>query len=165
MNNTFIKVSPARFREIFAYDRYQSKIEKINGEWSSCPWYDVIDRETNEIVGGYSDGSWENTYEVIIDLVSKDDIVAHYEKLLDRERWEVESYKKYNKKLREYKNLTPEQRLEVDEKERAEIEWRKTHPGLMAFLGDGNLIRYDINTQGSSFSEMLNLISQYYNKS
>jgi len=165
MNNNFIKVDPRRFKEIFKDDKYVTRKQKSVWEYASCPWYDVIDTESYRVVGSFSDGSWENTWEVIIDLVSKDDIVAHYEKLLDRERREVESYKKYNKELREYKNLTPEQRLEVDEKERAEIEWRKTHPGLMAFLEDGNLIRYDTNTQGSSFSEMLNLISQYYNKS
>ena len=141
--NNFIEVSRSRFYEIFRDSVYVSQAQITNPkERSSCPYYNVIDNRTNEIVGVYSDGSWENTFEVLIELASKEDIVAHSEVIIKRKEHDLESSRKAWKKLRDYKNLSPEQRAEIDKKEEEEREWRKTHPGLMSFMEDNNIIPY-----------------------
>lgn len=141
--DNFIKVSQQRFFEIFADAKYNSRIQKLY-EWTSCSYYDIIDLETNLVVGVYSDGSWENTFEVIIELASKEDIIAHYEAIIKRVEYDLESSRKAWRKLKDYKNLSPEARAEVDKKEEEEREYRKTHPGLMSFMEDSNIIPYCI---------------------
>ena len=47
------------------------------------------------------------------------------------------------KKLRDYKNLSPEQRAEVDKEEEEERERRKNSPILFTFLEDDNIIKYN----------------------
>lgn len=141
--SNFIEVSRSRFYEIFRDSVYVAQAQITNPrERSSCPYYDIIDNRTNEIVGVYSDGSWENTFEVIIELVSKEDIIAHYEAIIKRKEDDLESSRKAWRKLRDYKNLSPEQRAEVDKKKKEEREYRKTHPGLLSFMEDSNIISY-----------------------
>jgi hypothetical protein len=55
----------------------------------------------------------------------------------------IESYKKALKKLRDYKNLSPEQRAEVDKEEEEERERRKNSPIFFTFLEDDNIIKYN----------------------
>jgi hypothetical protein len=141
--NNFIKVSQQRFFEIFADAKYNSRIQKLY-EWTSCPYYDVVDLETNLVVGVYSDGSWENTFEVIPSLASKNDIINHYEELLKHKQRELERVDKHRKELQAYKNLSPKRRLLEDKRKKAKAQWRKTHPGLIDFLKDENILKYDI---------------------
>lgn len=140
--SNFIEVGRSRFYEIFAYDRYQSQLQKSIYEWTSCPWYDVIDRTTNEIVGRYSDGSWENTFEVLIELASKEDIIAHYQKILERKDWDIDSLKIQNKNLLNFRNASPEKRAEIEKQAKIDKERRKNSPGLMNFMEDSSIISY-----------------------
>jgi hypothetical protein len=142
-NKKFIKVDRSRFYEIFKDSVYVSHIQKNLFEWTSCPYYNIIDNRTKEIVGIYSDGSWENTFEVIIELASKEDIIIHYENLLKYKENELKRSKQEWKKLKEYKDLSEEDRALYDQKEQEEKERRKTHPGLMSFMEDVNIIKYD----------------------
>lgn len=137
-----IKVNRQRFYEIFKDDVYVSLIQKNIYERSSCPHYNIIDNRTNEIVGVYSDGSWENTFEVIIELASKEDVIAHYERILKHKEGEIESYKKVLKKLRDYKNLSPKQRAEVDKEEKEKRERRKNSSSLFTFMENDSIMPY-----------------------
>lgn len=142
-NKKYIGVSRERFYEILSDDRYikEPQIEDPT-ERSSCPYYNVIDKDTNEVVAIYSDGSWENTFEVIVELASKEDIISHYERIVKWNEYEIGLYKLHNKKLKGYKNLSPEERAEQDKKELEEAERRKSQPGLLQFLEEDNLIKY-----------------------
>lgn len=89
-NKQFINVNRDRFFELLhndKYEQYHEEIITINGKYlerTSYPEYKIIDKETKEFVGMYSDGSWENYYIIIIDLVDKQDIVNHYDKIVSK---------------------------------------------------------------------------------
>jgi len=153
-----IQVSRTRFFEIFADNKYKSQVQKGPWEYSSCPYYDVIDTETNIIVGVYSDGSWENTFEVLPVYASKNDIIEHYERLLKHKNDELERTRKSWRKLQDYKNLSVEDRALQDKKEEEEREWRKTHPSLYQFIDSGNMIPYSYKDFGiEEFLEMFKI--------
>jgi len=143
-NKEFINVSRSRFYEIFRDSVYVAQAQ-ITGprERSSCPYYNIIDNNTNEIVGVYSDGSWENTFEVKLELVSKEDVVAHYQKIIERKDWDIASLKTQNKNLYAFRKASPEKRAEIERQAEIDKQRRENSPGLIQFLGEGSLIKYD----------------------
>ena len=46
------------------------------------------------------------------------------------------------KKLRDYKNLSPKQRAEVDKEEKEKRERRKNSPSLFTFMGNDSIMPY-----------------------
>jgi len=138
-----IRVSRDRFYEILAEDKYIRKPQiEDPRERTSCPYYNVIDSTTDKIVGVYSDGSWENTFKVIIELVSKEDIMAHHQKMIDWKEWEIENLKIQNRNLKAFREASPEKRAEIERQAEIDKIRRENSPGLYQFLEDDIAIPY-----------------------
>lgn len=140
-----IRVSRDRFYEIFKDDKYESRLQGGFRDRSSCPIYNIIDTVTNEIVGDYTDGSWENTYEVVIDLCSKEDVVNHYEKINNELKNRLGRQEKAYKELKDYNKLSWYAKLKVKYDKWKKARYRKKHPGLLSFLENDNVIEYKPN--------------------
>lgn len=117
-------VARKRFDEIFSdtslYDTIRRPVDKI-----SYYEYDVIEKGTRNIVGYFTETSYENTYKVVKRLMTDDDISYHFNK------------------IREYIDI-----LESSAK-------RKYTPsegaGVFEFLDENNIAAYDISS-GADFA-------------
>ena len=152
-----IDVSYSRFKEIFKSDEYVTELIPSNGRMS---YYEsnVKDSKGN-IVGYYTETSWESTYEVILELCSVEDISDYYLKRLNRAEYDLKRAQGYIKELKDYQKLSWWGKLKYKYHRWRKAQYRKKHPGLFEFLEEGSVYKYEPMTSES----LSKLIIKYWN--
>lgn len=99
-----IHVLPQKFRELFEdKDRYE---ERERPMWAISYYeFDIYDNYTKRIVGYYTQTSYENTYQIVYDLCTKEDLLYHYQKLMGQLELQLNFYKRPRKLV--HKNSGP----------------------------------------------------------